>query len=233
MPVNRIGIETDLDKCLDTLAQARLDISMCKDDCCSCQGCPTLLYFNEEYNKLPPIDRLKVDQLARQKQQALKVLYHSRPTLLSKVQDTIRGAAVIIFIIASFIGVLLFLGTCRSFSGRAPADYTYPSIQTAQDVNNDGKVNCIDYAITYKVWWDTNNPGSAYRCEIVRNVNKASGMNHLFVRVRNKEHVWIYIEPQQGCTMEEFWGTRYNPVFNIYGETEYWLKQAGYKYDYL
>ena len=67
----------------------------------------------------------------------------------------------------------------------------------------------------------------------MRNVNKEKGMNHLFVRVRNDKHEWVYLEPQQNCTMEEYWGDKYNPVFNIYGETEYWLKKAGYKYNYL
>lgn len=232
MPVNRIGIETDLDKCLDTLAQARLDISRCEHDCETCAGCDTRLYFITEYNKLPPIDRLKVDQLAREKQMSLKLMYHEHPTLLTTVRDTIKGAAVLAFMLASMIGVILFLSTCRSFSGK-PSDFAYPTVKNVQDVNKDGKVNCIDYAITYKILWDMNNYGAAFCCEIVHNINKEKGMNHLFVRVRGNDYKWQYIEPQRDCLMEEYWGDMYNPVFNIYGETEYWLKQANYKYKYL
>lgn len=133
----------------------------------------------------------------------------------------------------SYLSLLLFFFLISSYNVNEPSDYTYPSVNNIQDVNNDGKVNCIDYAISYKILWDYNNTGSAYRCEIVRNVNKEKGMNHLFVRVRNDKHEWVYLEPQQNCTMEEYWGDKYNPVFNIYGETEYWLKKAGYKYNYL
>ena len=95
-----------------------------------------------------------------------------------------------------------------------------------KDVNKDGKVNCIDYAITFKTFWDWIAPdGHSINCEIVRNVNK--NFNHLFVRVRaNSRSDWEYVEPQASIDnyrMEDYWGCKYDASCNIYGETYIWL----------
>lgn len=96
------------------------------------------------------------------------------------------------------------------------------------DVNADKQVNCIDYTITFKQLWDMNNP--AFNCEIVRNLN--GDFHHLFIRVREySKSPWHYIEPQAAIQniycfyMEDYWGSTYNPMFNITGETDYWLQQ--------
>lgn len=98
------------------------------------------------------------------------------------------------------------------------------------DVNNDGEVNCIDYTCTFKILWDKMYDAS--NCEIVR--NKSSTMNHLFIRTRQyKGRPWECIEPQAGTRditkyfMEDFWPSDiYNPTYNIYGETDVWLKEV-------
>ena len=72
----------------------------------------------------------------------------------------------------------------------------------------------------------------ASNCEIVR--NKSGTMNHLFIRTRQFEgKPWECIEPQAATKditkyfMEDFWSPNvYNPVYNIYGETESWLKEV-------
>ena len=59
-------------------------------------------------------------------------------------------------------------------------------------------------------------------------------MNHLFIRVRQYEaRPWECIEPQAATKditnyfMEDFWDPKlYNPIYNIYGETDYWLKSS-------
>lgn len=103
-----------------------------------------------------------------------------------------------------------------------------------KDVNKDGKVNCIDYAITFKNFWDWISPdGYSINCEIVRNVNKNKNFNHLFVRVRDSHNSdWEYIEPQgsiQKYRMKDYWGNRYDSSYNIYGETYVWLMKKRYK----
>lgn len=94
------------------------------------------------------------------------------------------------------------------------------------DLNADDIINCIDYTLTFKLLWDKeNNP---VNCEIVRNLY--SNFHHLFIQVRKtKFDTWECIEPQAAhdnvfCFyMEDYWITEYNPVYNIYGETNYWL----------
>ncbi len=106
-----------------------------------------------------------------------------------------------------------------------PQDLNYPTVQSA-DINGDGKVNCIDYAVSYKLIWDQKNYGRESFCEIVRNKNPNNNMHHLFVRVRNAYTLeWEYIEPQNGLPMELAWSGLYYPAFNIFGETDYWLKK--------
>ena len=98
------------------------------------------------------------------------------------------------------------------------------------DINNDGEINCIDYTCTFKMLWDKS--FNANDCEIVR--NKSKTMNHLFIRVRQYAACpWECIEPQAATKditnyfMEDFWDPiLYNPIYNIYGETDYWLKSS-------
>lgn len=105
-------------------------------------------------------------------------------------------------------------------------DKTYKYVT---DINDDGLVNCIDYSITFKRLWDKQY--NSKDCEIVR--NKSSSMNHLFIRVRQYGgRPWECIEPQAAKKditkyfMEDFWSSaEYNPLFNIYGETDKWLKE--------
>ena len=102
--------------------------------------------------------------------------------------------------------------------------------QYVTDVNKDGEVNCIDYSCTFKMIWDKMYEASD--CEIVR--NKSGTMNHLFIRTRQYNgRPWECIEPQAAVKditkyfMEDFWSSDvYNPVYNVYGETEVWLKEV-------
>ena len=99
----------------------------------------------------------------------------------------------------------------------------------AVDINHDGEINCIDYSCTFKMLWDKSY--DSRNCEIVR--NKSATMNHLFIRVRQHSGTsWECIEPQAAKKditkyfMEDFWAAReYNPIYNIYGETDKWLEE--------
>ena len=100
-------------------------------------------------------------------------------------------------------------------------DYTY-------DLDKDGLVNCVDYAIMFKLTWDQFYPDLESYCKIVRN-KSPSGMHHLFI------HIWenttdIEIEPwaknPYKYLMTDNWDSQYNPKYNIYGETAKWLKEV-------
>lgn len=95
------------------------------------------------------------------------------------------------------------------------------------DVDCNDKINCVDYAVTFKYFWDKYSPkGNSFNCQIIRNKNPVNGFHHLFIRVRaNTKSEWIYIEPQAyypNLDMFEYWGERYDPQYNIYNETYIW-----------
>ena len=102
------------------------------------------------------------------------------------------------------------------------------------DRDGDGEVNCIDYTLTFKKEWNKSMPPA--QCEIMRNYRptriKSAGMNHLFVRVKmTSGGKWLYIEPQASYTgynykMSDFWDWKYDPNYNCYGETFYWLGEC-------
>lgn len=149
----------------------------------------------------------------------------------------------IFFSIILGFGLYLFAG--KLFAQPRVAYYTYyvnddiihdvlcKTRSKVHDRDGDGKVNCIDYTITFKQQWDKVMPPSY--CEIVRNRNTGgrSDMNHLFVRIRlTSSGQWLYIEPQARSNkynykMSDFWGyPRYDPQYNNYGETSYWLGEC-------
>ena len=108
------------------------------------------------------------------------------------------------------------------------------TIQSAQvnirDLDRDGKINCVDYATMFKITWDQTYPLLKNKCQIVRNVNPNTGMNHLFVHVWNDRSESIDIEPWTQnpyvYRMQDIWGDRYSPEYNKYGETDYWLNEV-------
>ncbi|MBQ7538117.1 MAG: hypothetical protein IJT42_04050 [Treponema sp.] len=98
------------------------------------------------------------------------------------------------------------------------------------DYNDDGLINCIDYACLFKLTWDKKFPAEKSRCSLIRNLQHGK-MNHLFAQVQDENSCWIEIEPWtynlSQYLMTEIWtGNQYNPKFNHYGETEYWISQG-------
>ncbi|MCQ2584457.1 MAG: hypothetical protein MJ185_02610 [Treponema sp.] len=88
------------------------------------------------------------------------------------------------------------------------------------DINNDRKINCLDYALTFYNLWIKEGL-SEVNIELVHNVNPNGKMNHVFIRIRENAHFynWECIEPSAPENgpyfMEDYWNT-YNPVYNRY-----------------
>jgi hypothetical protein len=84
-----------------------------------------------------------------------------------------------------------------------------------RDVNGDGVINCIDYAVRFAE--------VCPEARIIHNVNKRTGMDHLLNRVGA-----MYIEPQgqvDNLDPKVFWGSKYDPDMNM-DETHYWRMYA-------
>lgn len=99
-----------------------------------------------------------------------------------------------------------------------------------KDLNGDGKINCIDYACSFKLIWDAIYPEQADDCIIIR--NHSLTLNHLYVGVYENNSL-IFVEPWTNnpelYDMQTIWGAKWNPRFNKYDETDKWLKAAGRK----
>ena len=87
--------------------------------------------------------------------------------------------------------------------------------ETVFDINGDGLVNCIDYAIMFCML----HPQST----IVLNKNPHTGMNHLFNGIQTSIG-YIHIDPQNGKTMEETWGSKYDQRYNE-NRTRYYIME--------
>ena len=77
------------------------------------------------------------------------------------------------------------------------------------DINEDGLVNCIDYAIMFHILY-----GSDAR--LIQNYNPSTGMNHLFIIIRNGGFTWE-VEPRgtyNKWQMNEVWGAKYDRSLN-------------------
>ena len=82
----------------------------------------------------------------------------------------------------------------------------------------------------FKIVWDRNYPRLSSHCTIVRNVNWKTEMNHLFVFVQDDTGMNIAVEPgtfdPEIYKMEDVWEEKYDPLYNNYGETKYWLSEV-------
>ena len=229
--------DKDLEALATTLCSCRLALDTGTCDHTQCANCNTAKKFSVCYNELATCDQLRVENMTG------KMYYQAyalRPDTIRNKKQRRHFISKMCFI----IGLLIALNTIPVMCYIRPCD-TKNNIQnieavikielaaTMQDVNRDGLVDCIDYSIFFKQVWDILYPNKRYECEIVRNVNKITGMNHLFVRVWYYTD-WIYIEPQADLKyylMQDVWGDKYDPKYNILGETNKWLKEGinGYK----
>lgn len=69
--------------------------------------------------------------------------------------------------------------------------------ENVYDINNDGKLNCLDHTVLWKLYWDNHFPKYKKHAEIVRNKNAENGMNHVFIRLFDayNHNTVIEVEP--------------------------------------
>lgn len=110
-------------------------------------------------------------------------------------------------------------------------EYVMHKVKTyVHDINGDGLVNCIDHAVLFKIYWDEKYPNQKTSCIIIRNKKPAPyKMHHLFIGI-DTGHQIIEVEPRaknyKKYLMADNWSTKYyNRNYNIYWETNKWLKE--------
>jgi len=98
-------------------------------------------------------------------------------------------------------------------------------LNARKDINNDGKINCIDAAVIFYKYYPNKDDVRIY-C----NMNDSTNMNHLFNLVYTGTD-WIGVEPQakhagwnEGVyRMSAIWGKKYDYRLNK-DETNLWIK---------
>jgi len=95
--------------------------------------------------------------------------------------------------------------------------------QNVLDLNRDGKINCIDYSITFRNLY-------GYNAKLIINRNYITGMNHMFVIVQYPDSInTIHVEPQgdpDWYTMGQVWGVKYDQYRN-HDVTDVWGQYIG------
>ena len=105
---------------------------------------------------------------------------------------------------------LQYLKTNPNVLDNIPRILNYMKRVGVKDVNKDGKIDCIDYSLTFRSLYGSN-------ARIIINVNQPMGMNHMFIRIRYNSTEIMDIEPQGTAdrySMGAIWGVKYNPYYN-------------------
>jgi hypothetical protein len=88
-------------------------------------------------------------------------------------------------------------------------EYRDMATQLVCDINQDGKIDCIDYSIVFFCITKNNT-------RLIVNNNPQTGLNHMFVQV-TLDGLKYCIEPQKtnkGLYMHEVWGKQYDAAWN-------------------
>lgn len=218
---------TSMDKNIEALTKVKahcLFLSETRSCGVLCDKCPVHARFMACYNALALCDQLRLDYEAERRYMTKRILYR-RYRLYILQRRIVKGIAI------AALGFLLMLAAHKAhgipyeLSDRYIRNVLRATHSQVYDLNADGEVNCIDYAVTFKSLWDKCYPPS--HCEIVRNYNRQTGWHHLFVAVYVGK--WLTVEPQGYVSlyrMTDFWGPAYDPDYNKFGETTLWLSEA-------
>ncbi len=207
-------------------------LHVCNADCAHCN---TYHRLHNCYEQLDDYHKLLVDDNARS--------YIPRLEELTRHEIRQRKNTMYKRVVLIIIAVLVLLTVCtqschaytRTYDNYIALDEEICATlkrthSQVHDVDGDGKVNCVDYAVIFKRQWDRYYDSK--RCEIVRNNNSMLGWYHLFVICLPKNDIfWWHVEPQADADnyeMLDYWyaSGKYNPLFNVYGETQYWLSRG-------
>lgn len=223
---------TDMDKNIGTLAEtlANCKFKLFTKKCKSCDGCADKKEFDMCYEALSVCGRLRVKRMAEAAFSERAAWYMIHKKKEAKEKMAVRFMIAIWLVLCLCCAKCAFGETMTKYRNDWPVRDTLRRTHSqVYDRNGDGKVNCIDYAVTFKQEWD-----KAYLsedCEIIYNYNPRSGFCHLYVRCRwsneGYKGCWLSVEPQaesdkHDYEMHEFWSKAYADVYpDIYDRCMY------------
>lgn len=213
----------------------RIQFGRCaKEECASCQ---IHAQYERCYNQMSDYDRQRLSSYVAEQWQEDSL---SPDQWLGPTEYVKYNLKVFLGILLS--GVIMFALSAFFICEAAAEPYKWPgesldskvvrcieeNNRTIRDYNKDGRVNCIDYACGFKRLWDKYYPESAYRCVIVRNMNPAKKVHHLFIKIGMIDVEPWSEDPRHYGMMENWSSYWYDPTCNIYGETGIWMRKCNF-----
>ena len=206
----------------------RLQFGRCTQN--ECLKCSSGNEIKRCYSQMSDYDRLRFKKYTSQ--EYIKLSAHSQ--MWMTFSRNIRFFFLsIIFIFAILFIIFLYIKNMpkeKPYVSDEIDSYIIENILYTQnhiyDCNGDGILNCIDYSILFKKNWDLNHPDKKNLCKIIRNKNPVNGFHHLFISVDGIEVEPWASNPYRYLMVENWSFRRYNPVYNIKGETNKWLMKA-------
>lgn len=205
----------------------RLQFGRCKEH--ECKKCSTNHEIVRCHSQLADYDRLRLKKYISQEY----IILSAHPQMWMSFR---RNISFFIFS-AIFFGLILLavyfyvkgIPSEKPISGEYDDMIIENIIYTQNhiyDCNYDGLVNCIDYSALFKKNWDNRYPNKKNECEIIRNKNPVNKFHHLFVSVNGyKIEPWTS-NPYRYLMSENWTSRKYNPIYDIKGETDKWLMQT-------
>ena len=201
-----------------------------------CKHCAQEQRYRNCYNQMDDFNKERLGNYVGQ----YYSLYSSNPTGWKSFRYLVSESFMFLLLILLCCIVPVLIWICSepqaSPSGGIPKDLDQKIVycmkyaqQRVYDRNLDQKVNCIDYTITFKEQWDAMYPKQKSICFIIRNKSSHyKKFHHLFIGIYYMGG-YIFVEPwaadPERYLMIENWDRRYDPKYNIYGETEKWMKE--------
>lgn len=231
--MSKLRVETEWDKNINAMADSLFECKVTKTtgDCTEsmCADCEKRIQQQNVWNNMADIDRLRVKTGVNQRfeywlsQRKRYALYKK-----SCKRDAIGSVLYVVFLCLLLVIALM---CCSASSMVTPRSVFENNIENClrsvrkneRDINKDGIINCQDYTILFYEAWNNSNYPNKETIGIVRNYNEDTGMNHLFIAVRiTMFDKWEYVEPQAWLSgdytaqyyMADFWGSKYNPLYN-------------------
>ena len=209
----------------------RIQFGSCSKD--DCKNCSIGKQYSHCYNQMNDYDKARLAKYVSENYVHDSLYPGKWMSYKGLCKHTARWFIIIIICMA-----LLFIPLCLLGPGDKPnitnvSDKTNEHIivtemltqKNIKDVNYDNKINCIDYACTFKLIWDA--IYDSEDCIIIR--NKSLLLHHLFIGIYDDKNL-IFVEPwatdPYKYLMSENWFGKWNPRFNIYDETDKWLSEV-------
>ena len=205
----------------------RLQFSRCKiQECHECEVGKRLANCMKE---LSDYNKLRLDSYTAAEYMSLSRNPNNWRTHKSFIAHYI-GFVVVILLFLLLILIPIGIAGPQDRPSSKPFDSQIIDIREAVnnivwDLDKDGRIDCCDHAILFKLLWDIKYPALKDKCEIIRNFNPGI-MNHLFIGIR-MNNSYIFVEPwatQSYYDMDIVWGSQYDMTKNSYGETKRWLE---------